>query len=101
MDSKVLELVLFELKPEVEEDVFLNHSLAVSSWAETQPGFLSRDLTKAEDGRWVDVVWWRSMADAKQAAEAAMSSDACSPMFSAIAEKSVQMIHATSAKTAA
>ena len=47
----------------------------------------------AEGGRWVDVVWWRSMEDAKAAAERAMTSESCAPMFALIDMTSTLMLH--------
>ena len=72
MADKVLELVVFKLNPGAGREQLLATSEGVSRWAEQQPGFVSRELTyDAEGDRWVDVVWWRSLADAKAAAEAA------------------------------
>ncbi len=95
MADKVLELVVFKLNPGAGREQLLATSEGVSRWAEQQPGFVSRELTyDAEGDRWVDVVWWRSLADAKAAAEAAMDSPACSPMFALIDMESTLMLHA-------
>ena len=80
--GRVLELVLFKLKEGVTSERFLATVDAVSTWARTQPGFLSRDLShdRAED-RWIEVVYWRTLGDAEAAADAAQGSAACAPMF--------------------
>ena len=93
MADRVLELVVFELKDGVSRELLLDASEPVSSWAAEQPGFLSRELCYDSKGdRWIDVVWWESMEDAKAAAERAMSSESCAPRFSLIAMESTMML---------
>ena len=92
--EKVLELVVFKLRDGVPREQFLGTVEAVSSWISRQGGFISRELVHDGDGdRWIDVVWWRSMDDAKAAAELAMSSESCAPMFGLIDMESTLMLH--------
>jgi antibiotic biosynthesis monooxygenase (ABM) superfamily enzyme len=92
--EKVLELVIFSLTEGVTHDEFLSTVEPVSDWVRTQPGFISRDLTYSPDAnQYVEVVWWQSLAEAHAAAEAAMSSDSCLPMFSKIQLDSATMLH--------
>ncbi len=93
--TKTLELVVFGLNQGVTREQLLSTSGAVSTWAEAQPGFISRELVHDEEGdRWIDVVWWESLEDAKAAAERAMSSESCAPMFALIDMDSTLMLHA-------
>ena len=95
---KVLELVVFKLNEGVSRDEFVATNDAVSSWISEQPGFLSRDLSyDAEGDRWIDVLWWETMKDAAAAAELALSSESCAPMFSLIDMTSMLMLHGESA----
>lgn len=92
--SKVLELVVFKLRPGTDREHFLGTVEPVSRWAAEQPGFVSRELVHDADGdRWIDAVWWRSMEEAQAAAERAMTSEACAPMFGLIEEESTLMLH--------
>jgi hypothetical protein len=92
--GKVLELVVFKLRGRVNREQFLGTVDGVSAWAEQQPGFISRELSyDAEGDRWIDLLWWRSMDDAKAAAEAALDSELCAPMFGLIDSASSTMIH--------
>jgi hypothetical protein len=92
--SKVLELVVFRLHDAPAREQFLGTVDAVSEWARQQPGFLSRELSyDPEEDRWIDVVWWRTMEDAKVAAAAALSSESCAPMFALIDQESTQLVH--------
>ena len=94
MDGKVLELVVFNLRAGASREELLGTVDAVSAWIAKQPGFVSRSLVEDRDGgRWIDVVWWRSMAEAKAAAELAMGSESCAPMFGLIDMASTLMLH--------
>ena len=93
-DGKVLELVVFSLRPGASRDELLPTVDAVSAWIAEQPGFVSRSLVAdREGGRWIDVVWWESMEEAEEAAQRAMSSDSCAPMFGLIDMESTLMVH--------
>jgi hypothetical protein len=92
--EKVLELVVFKLGDGVTREQFLGTVDGVSRWISRRPGFISRELSHDGDGdRWIEVVWWKSMAEAQAAAELAMSSDSCAPMFALIDMESTLMIH--------
>lgn len=92
--SRVVELAIFKLKEGVTREQLLETVDAVSEWARRQPGFVSRDLTySAQDDTWIDVVWWESLDAAHAAAEAAMTSESCAPMFGLIDLEATQMIH--------
>ncbi|MDQ3742510.1 MAG: hypothetical protein M3389_16395 [Actinomycetota bacterium] len=93
-EAKVLELVVFRLKDGVTRDELLATNGAVSQWAAEQPGFVSREMAYDGEGdRWIDVVWWRTMEDAHAAAEKAMHSPSCAPMFALIDMEATLMVH--------
>jgi hypothetical protein len=90
----VVELAIFKAKEGVTRGQLLGTVDAVSEWAKQQPGFVSRDLTySADNDTWIDVVWWDSMDSAHKAAEVAMTSESCAPMFSLIDLEGTQMLH--------
>jgi hypothetical protein len=92
--DKVLELVVFKLRDGTTHEDFLATVGAVSDWAMSQPGFISRDLSyDAEGDRWVDLIWWRTLEDAHAAAQVALTSALCAPMFALIDGESTLMIH--------
>lgn len=94
MSKKILELVVFELLAGVDEASFLANAEAVSEWARAQSGFISRDLSRSEDGgRWIEVVWWETPEDAQRAARLAESSEECAPMFAQIDVSRATMRH--------
>jgi hypothetical protein len=96
--AKVLELVVFRLNEGVTRDQLLGTAGAVSAWIAGQPGFVSRELSyDAEGDRWIEVVWWQTLADARAAAERAMTSDSCAPMFALIDMGAALMVHGEAA----
>jgi hypothetical protein len=83
--DRVLELVVFKLKEGTKSDQLLETVDAVSGWISSRPGFISRELVNEAGGdRWIDVVWWQTLADAQAAAAMAMTSETCAPMFALI-----------------
>jgi hypothetical protein len=96
--ERVLELVVFKLNEGVSRGQFLATNDAASTWISKQPGFVSHELAyDAEGDRWIEVAWWRTMEEAHTAAELAMTSESCAPMFALIDMESTLMLHGESA----
>ena len=94
LTNRVLELVVFKLNDGVTREQFLSTNEAVSTWISNQPGFVSHELMyDAEGDRWIELAWWRTMQDAHAAAELAMTSESCAPMFALIDMESTLMLH--------
>ncbi|NUS22489.1 MAG: hypothetical protein HOQ25_22330 [Mesorhizobium sp.] len=91
--TETLEIVTFCLKPGTEAGFVAGNGL-VSDWLARQPGFLSRHLGRREDGTWVDVVRWRSMEQARAAADRIMAEIGDSEAMQAIEPASVDISHA-------
>ena len=92
--GKVLELVVYTLGEGVSREQFLGTNDAATSWISAQPGFVSRDLVHDSAGdRWVDVLWWDTIEQAKAAAELSLTSESCAPMFALIDMESALMLH--------
>jgi antibiotic biosynthesis monooxygenase (ABM) superfamily enzyme len=98
--TKVLELVVFKLNEGISREQFLATNAAVSTWIGKQPGFVSHELAYDGEGdRWIEVAWWETMEEAHAAAERAMTSESCAPMFALIDMDSTLMLHGESAIT--
>jgi hypothetical protein len=83
--SNVLELVVFTLRAGASRSEFLATKAPMAAWLREQPGFLSYDLLLGHDGdTWVFTGWWRTLAEAKAAADAAMTAAATAAMFALI-----------------
>ncbi len=89
----VVEIATVKAKPGVSENQMKTGLNILNEFAEAQPGFLGREFGLSDDGSWVDVVRWADMKAAKAAAEKAMSSKICGPVFQLFDEKSISMSH--------
>ncbi len=89
----VLEVVTFRLLAEAKDAAFLTAAEATASPLRSQPGFLSRSLTRTPDGVWTDHVLWSSQATADAGAVAMMAEPAFAPFMALIDGPSVTMRH--------
>ncbi|MEL7465260.1 MAG: hypothetical protein AAFN79_14410 [Pseudomonadota bacterium] len=93
MTEARLEMVRFRLKAEADADAFRTAAPVVTEWASRQPGFQSRTLVEQGDGHWVDLVWWRSEAEAFAAADKVMDDLGQTTFMQMIDPMSVEMGH--------
>ena len=89
----VAEIVTFHLNSDVTQDAFLNAARATDSIVRAAPGFISRQLSKGEDGRWTDYILWQSMQDAKAAAQTVIKQPEFAAFGQAIDFESIVMRH--------
>jgi len=72
----------FQLAEGVDEATLLATSEALQSeFVSKQSGFIKRELLKANDNQWVDLVYWNSLEEAEQAAKNAANSPVCFKYF--------------------
>lgn len=64
-------------------------------WAVEQPGFIRRTLVDGGEGTWVDLVVWRSEAEAKAASAAFETNPAAAQISRVLDVSSIRMIHGT------
>jgi len=96
----IVEIAQFKLAAGVDEQGFLKESEAVQrDFLEKQKGYMDRELLKGEDGQWIDIVHWRSMEEAKRAADAIMQDPVCLGFLQKIDPKSVKMMHLWQVRT--
>jgi heme-degrading monooxygenase HmoA len=91
--SGTIELVQFRLKAGVAEAAFLAAVADTQAAIERFPGYLSRELLKHDDGLWVDLVHWRSKAEALAAAEAFATLPEVASFGAMIDETRLTMLH--------
>lgn len=89
----ILEVVLFRAKAGVADEQVLQGSAQIQPWLEHADGYLSRQLSKSEDGQWVDLIHWRTLAEAHQAAEQLMAEPTAAAFMSMIEPESITMLH--------
>lgn len=92
-NTTVIEYVTFALTPGTDEAAFLSAARGTEALVRRQPGFLSRQLSRGEDGRWTDAVVWASLAEAEAAPQAVMADPDFAPFMALIDGPSAQMRH--------
>lgn len=93
MKNAVAEIVTFALADTVDPAAFVEISKGTESFVRSLPGFVHRQLSLGEDGRWTDYVIWDSMEAARSAAEAFMKAECAAALMTAIAPDTVKMRH--------
>lgn len=91
--SDAIEMVQFQLNPGVSVADFLAANQAIGDWVSRQPGFRYRSLSRQEDGTWIDIVYWDSMATARAAGEAFAKEQGKSSFLAMIDPRSIRMNH--------
>lgn len=93
MSDTTVEMVQFRLKPGVDAAAFLAAATDTQAALTRLPGFLMRELLQSEDGLWVDVVHWRSKAEALAAAAAFATIPEAAAFGAMIDETAMTMLH--------
>ena len=93
ISQPVAEIVTFRLADGTTTEQFIETAKATRTFVAAAPGFVSRQLTRGEDGTWTDYIIWADMASAKQMAAAFMEEPSVVPFMQAIDPESVVMRH--------
>jgi len=94
MNDTVVAIAQFKIARGVDEETFLKASDAVQSLLNMTRGFVKRELIKTPDGlNWMDIVKWRSHAEAEQAASTAMKDPTCMKFLALIDRSSIKKQH--------
>lgn len=93
-ETPVVELATFRLKPGATEAGLRAASPSVDRFLASCPGFVSRLLVAEPDGRYTDIVVWRSQRDAAAALKRHEAApDACADYMCLMKEDDVGMKH--------
>jgi len=90
----ILEITQFKLSHNSTEERFLEQAAEVhKGFLSKEDGFVKRSLCKSEQDLWVDLIWWKTMDQAKAAATALVKEDCAKGFLNAIDPASVNMEH--------
>jgi hypothetical protein len=93
MDGKVIEIVTFKLAAGVSDEAFSKHTDVVNSYISSRKGFISRRLSRAADGTYLDHVTWESLSDATTAMESSMKEASLATFMQSIDPATVKIDH--------
>lgn len=91
--NPVLEVVHFRVKPGVVDADVLAASAETQTWLAHMPGYLKREVSKNDDGQWIDMVHWRSLSEAQAAAQAIMQQPCAANFMSILDPEALTMDH--------
>lgn len=86
-------MVLFELKDGVSPEEGKLAMNALNDFVSQQSGFLARNTSVAEDGQFLDLVYWTDLKSAQTASEKALKDESLIPHFSLIKQESMVFKH--------
>lgn len=89
----VAEIVTFKLVDGVSDAQFVEISKASEDFVRSAPGFISRQLSKGDDGVWTDYVLWRDMESALTVGKAFPEQPFAAGLMGAITSGSEQIRH--------
>ena len=91
--THVAEIVTFTLTDGTSPEEYVKLSQASEAFVRSAPGFVHRQLSQGEDGRWTDYVIWTDL-NAAQDVAAKFPQQAFAPaLMAAIKPDSIQMRH--------
>lgn len=92
--NEVMEIARFAVADGTQHAEVTTRAHAIDGWLGEQPGFLSRSLVGPDaEGKWTDLVRWRSKEDALRAASAMGDVPELAPFMQMIDPESVEMQH--------
>jgi hypothetical protein len=99
MIAGVVEIVIYKIKKGVNEDEHITRAIEVAKSLSKLDGFVGRNFTKDSEGKWVDLVYWKDMTSAKNAASVFPTLPECQEFLADINEDDIQYIHTSVLKT--
>jgi len=91
--ANTIEMVLFQTNEGISTEQGKEAMKGLAEFISIQPGFVARKTSIAEDGQFLDLVFWTDLASAKAASERAMKNEALLKHFSVIDEKGMTFKH--------
>jgi hypothetical protein len=91
--KQAIEVVVFRAKAGIMPEQLQSAALAVTPALSAMPGFISREFGESENGQFIDIVYWKDLASAKQAAEKVMNIPVCGEFFGLIDQSQMQFMH--------
>ena len=90
---QIAEVVTFALNEGVSDADYLALNAPSKDYISSLPGFVSRQLSKSEDGIWTDYTVWRTPEDAQAHMQSFMAQDFAPAMVGAINPETMTMRH--------
>ncbi len=93
MTTNYAEIVTFGLNAGITDEAYLALAKPSQAYIAGCPGFVSRHLSKGDDGTWTDYMVWDNLEHAQAASAGFMAQDFAASMVGAIDPASLVIVH--------
>ena len=90
---KTIEMVMWKSVDGISTEEAKKAITKLNDFLIEQPGFLDRKTALAEDGTFLDIVYWSDLQSAKAASEKALMTEELVPIFSTINQNEMTFNH--------
>lgn len=91
--ARIIEMVMWKSVDGIAPKEAKESITKLNGFVIKQPGFVARKTALAEDGKFLDIVYWTDLKSAKDASEKAMKTKELMPIFSTIDQKEMVFQH--------
>lgn len=91
--ARTIEMVMWKSLEGISPDEAKKSITELNKFVSEQSGFIARKTTLAEDGKFLDIVYWTDLKSAKDASEKVMKTEELIPIFSTIDKKEMIFQH--------
>jgi len=91
--AKIIEMVMWKSVEGISPEQAKTSITKLNDFVSEQPGFIARKTAIAEDGKFLDIVYWTDLKSAKEVSEKAMKTEELMPIFSTIDQKEMVFQH--------
>ena len=91
--AKIIEMVMWKSVEGIAPEEAKKSITKLNDFVSKQSGFIARKTAMAEDGRFLDIVYWTDLESAKDASEKAMKTEELMPIFSTIDQTEMVFQH--------
>lgn len=91
--AKIIEMVMWKSVEGISPEEAKKSITKLNNFVSEQSGFVARKTAMAEDGKFIDIVYWTDLKSAKDASEKAMKTEDLMPIFSTIDQKEMVFQH--------
>lgn len=99
MRGSIIEVVLFKLAESSDEAIFLQTVRELESILKQTPGYIKRELSRNDNGQWIDIIHWQNLEQALAAPDSVMATEVGQRFGGMIALEDLSMLHVESVYT--
>ncbi|NOK59985.1 MAG: hypothetical protein GFH27_549291n178 [Chloroflexi bacterium AL-W] len=99
MKGSVIEVILCKLAEHSDEAILLQTVMELESVLKQTPGYIKRELSRNDNGQWIDIIHWQNLEQALAAPDSVMATEVRQRFGGMIALEGLSMIHVESVYT--